>query len=57
MNKYLDTANFPCATAEEEQALASALEAIVSQDFKGEILPMLASYQKILGDNQRRAEW
>lgn len=57
MNKYLDTANFPCATAEEEQTLASSLEAIITHDFKGEILPMLASYQKILGDNQRRVEW
>lgn len=57
MGHYLNTENFLCATVEEKQALTSALEIIIANDFKGEILPMLAGYRKILEDDRRREEW
>lgn len=57
MNSYLNVANFPTASEHEQHALSNALDAILTNDFKAGVLPMLGSYRKILGDNRRRAEW
>lgn len=57
MNHYLNAVNFSSVTEEEKQALIRLLDVILTNDFKGEMLDMLASYQKVLVDNQRREEW
>lgn len=57
MNNYLNVANFPTASAQEQQALANALDAILANDLQDGALPMLGRFRKILGDNLRREEW
>jgi len=57
MNTYLDVNHFPGADAEEKQALARSLDALLAADYHGDIFALLGGYQRILGDNQRREEW
>ncbi len=57
MNSFLDSHYFPCASQAEAQLLAKKLDAILAQDFKGNMLAMLGGYQRILMDNRRRGEW
>lgn len=57
MSNYLSAANFPNKTTAETQALTNSLKTILAEDFKGEMLSMLANYQRILADQRRRNEW
>lgn len=57
MSTYLDVKNFPSATADESEALARALDSILTEDLKDDVFAMLGGYRRILGDNRRREEW
>jgi hypothetical protein len=57
MNDYLDSRNYPSRSEEEARTLAGSLGAILGQDGKGGILPLLGRYGKTLADNLRRGEW
>ena len=57
MDKYLSSANFPTANAEENQNLATELNELLQQDFDESPLVTLAHYQQILADNTRKDEW
>ncbi len=53
----LDSENFPSMTNDESVALESKLQAILQEDFQGNLYAMLASYQRILADNHQREQW
>jgi len=57
MNICLSPKNFPCPTAQEEQALAQALDKLLSEDTKGDVFRMLGDFQRILRDNRRQDQW
>ena len=57
MSDYLDHRNFPCTSKDEEVKLASRLEAIISNDLKGNAFRMLGNFQRILSDNGQRDQW
>lgn len=57
MSDFLDYRNFPCASREEELALAGQLESVIANDLRGNIFGMLGNFQRILSDNRRREEW
>lgn len=57
MSDYLDSRNFPCPSPAEERALARALDAILSSDFRENPLAALGTYRRVLGDNRQRAQW
>lgn len=57
MNTYLSSENFPTASAHEEQVLKARLSGVLRDDYHGDSYAMLASYQRILADNQRHLEW
>lgn len=54
MTPSLSSRHFPVDTPDLEQALAQLLRDDLNG---GEWLPLLARYQRILGDNARQAEW
>jgi hypothetical protein len=53
----LDPRNFPCAAVQEEQALASGLDKVLSENPKEDIFELLGGFHRILRDNRRREEW
>ncbi len=53
----LSSESFPSASSEQGQDLEAKLQAILQADFKGSLHVMLASYQRILADNQQRELW
>lgn len=57
MDKYLKSSHFPASSAQEDEALSSALDSILSADFRQNAFASLARYQRILADNSRKHEW
>lgn len=57
MNFMPDSEHFNSATPGQKQALEDKLQAILKTDFKGNLYATLAGYQRILADNQQRAQW
>lgn len=57
MNDYLDSTHFPCANTQEQETLGRDLQDILQNDYTGDMLALLGSYRKVLGDNLRRQEW
>ena len=56
MTGFLNRDHFPADT-EAKRHLGDALDAILDQDGRGGVLPLLAGYKAILSDNQRKDEW
>lgn len=57
MTSRLSSSNFPAASARESNILAEELAKILSRDLSGDLFAMLAGYQRVLADNNRRNEW
>lgn len=57
MSNYLDPGHFPAATANERLVLERDLMEIIGKEWAGGVLAMLGRFQRILADNDRRAEW
>ena len=57
MNDYLNPRNFPSLSSSEQDELARRLQTLAAGDLQGDMLAMLGSYQRILADNRRRAQW
>ncbi|MCX7097946.1 MAG: hypothetical protein NTV43_08600 [Methylococcales bacterium] len=55
--QYLTSKNFPSASPEQEHQLTAALDKIMAQDYQGSFFKLFSTYKKILGDNNRKAEW
>jgi len=57
MELKLSSENYPSATSEQKNALDSKLQSILQTDYKDSLFVMLASYQRILADNNQREQW
>ena len=57
MNAFLNSKNFPSASDAEDKALASSLDSILQNDYRGSFFTLLAGYQKILSDNRQKDQW
>ena len=57
MKDYLNARHFPTESAQEHDALARRLAALVRDDMQGDLLAMLGNFQRILADNHRRSHW
>ncbi|MHB0984953.1 MAG: hypothetical protein ACYC05_05080 [Sulfuricella sp.] len=57
MTKYLSSDNFADASPDEARVLADGLETLLRSDYDGDFYALLGRYQRILADNNRRAEW
>ena len=55
--QYLNSNNFPSTSQEEKNQLAESLTEILTNDYQGSFFKLFGSYKKILGDNNRKAEW
>ena len=57
MNPFLSSKNFPCDSEQTSQILDIKLSTLLQNDHHGDTYALLANYQRILADNQRRLEW
>lgn len=57
MNSYLDSGNFPGIPSDEQLRLGQKLEAILEEEWGDGVLSMLARFQGVLADNDRRDQW
>lgn len=57
MTEYLSSSHFPSPSAAAADKLASDLAQLLDNDFSGDLYALLAGYQRILADNNRRIEW
>ena len=57
MSDFLDSSHFPSSSTAEADDLAATLAQILADDFFGDLYGMLAGYQRILADNNRRHQW
>lgn len=57
MTIYLGSDNFPGASVQAGQELDNKLAALLQRDYRGDFFALLAGYQRILADNQRKPEW
>lgn len=57
MTRYLDSRNFPGASAEKEEEMSAGINRLLTEDAPDGIVPMLGRFGKALGDNLRRTEW
>lgn len=53
----LNTVNAGEVPADEKKALGIDLDRILTHDLKGDVLQMMADFQRILGDNHQRERW
>ena len=57
MSNYLSSKHFPSKSAEADSQLSEALTRLLKDDFDQNSYTCLASYQRILADNQQRDLW
>ncbi len=57
MTNYLCSKHFPCHSDQQALLLDSNLATLLRQDYHEDFLAMMAGYQRILANNQRRKEW
>lgn len=55
--EYLSDRDFSTSTELQKHLLHNGLDAILTHEYPGNLFELMASYQKILADNNRREEW
>lgn len=55
--QYLNSSNFPSNSQDDAKQLETSLNTILTNDYQGSFFKLFGRYKKILGDNNRKAEW
>ncbi|BBO82263.1 hypothetical protein DSCO28_28290 [Desulfosarcina ovata subsp. sediminis] len=54
---YLNSKNFPAVDSASAVILATELETLLKEDYKGNMFALLGGYQRILADNRQHSRW
>ena len=55
--EYLSDRNFSTSTELQKHLLHDELDAILAREYHGNLFELMANYQRVLADNNRRSEW
>ena len=55
--QYLNSSHFTANSQDDAKQLETSLNKILTTDYQGSFFKLFGSYKKILGDNNRKAEW